>query len=317
MQGFSIQWPEILGVTRACARKSEAPVETILILAERKALDEGWIRPCEAIRELCLSRGLFQANVELADERGLKPVFSSIVERTAPILQKWPIIEPQIVSLLGTRPWLAIELLRRGQDLISNSNPITVVITIEEESDSDWSFVRDKVVKLLEDSDSAYVAVEIGWGNVNTDAEKDPRILPGHAYNVPALPGTSISPQGSSKSAGSFGCFLKIRKSSNHDWEIKGITCHHVLVPSYLECSKKHQWEIYGIGPGEATHLGVDMPGAMDHLETVKLIKSDLLGLDSNAHKEIARKLADPNDAVIPLERRMYEGAQKMILYRS
>ena len=28
-----------------------------------------------------------------------------------------------------------------------------VVITVEEESDKDWSFVRDEVVKLLEDSE--------------------------------------------------------------------------------------------------------------------------------------------------------------------
>lgn len=94
-------------------------------------------------------RGLFQANVELADEGGLKPILSFIVERTASILQKRPIIEPKIVSLLGTRPWLALELLRRGQHLTRSSNPITVVMTTEEESDSDWSFVRDEVVKLL------------------------------------------------------------------------------------------------------------------------------------------------------------------------
>ena len=55
------------------------------------------------------------------------------------------------------------------------------------------------------------------------------------------------------------------------------------------------------------------MPGLIDHIETVKDIKSDLLELDSKAHKEIARRLADPNDTVIPSERHSYERVQKII----
>lgn len=147
--------------------------------------------------------------MELADERGLKPVFSFIVEPTSPILQKWPILEPKIVDILGTLPWLALELLRRGEHRTDNT--ITVVITIQEKSDLDWTSVRDRIVKLLEDSECAYVAVEIGRGTVNTGGEKDSRILPKHAYSLPALPGSSIAPRGSSKSAGTFGCFVKIR----------------------------------------------------------------------------------------------------------
>lgn len=55
------------------------------------------------------------------------------------------------------------------------------------------------------------------------------------------------------------------------------------------------------------------MPGAMDHIQTVEMVKSEIHSLDNNAHKEVARKLADPNDAVIPREQRIYEMAQKMM----
>ena len=58
--------------------------------------------------------------------------------------------------------------------------------------------------------------------------------------------------------------------------------------------------------------MSADMPAIMDHIETVKDIKSDLLELDREAHKEIARKLADPNDAVIPSERQSYERVQNL-----
>lgn len=103
------------GGSRACARKTETPVEKILVIAEKKTPSKDSFHPCEAIRKLCISSGLFQANIELADERNLKLVFPFIVERTASILQKWPILEPKIMSILGTRPWLALELFKRGE----------------------------------------------------------------------------------------------------------------------------------------------------------------------------------------------------------
>lgn len=87
-----------MAVTRAYSRKTEPPVET-LVLAQREASAEDWIHLCEAIRKICISLGLFQANVELADERGLRPVFSLIVELTAPILQKWPTLDSKIMSI--------------------------------------------------------------------------------------------------------------------------------------------------------------------------------------------------------------------------
>lgn len=49
------------------------------------------------------------------------------------------------------------------------------------------------------------------------------------------------------------------------------------------------------------------MPGTMEHIETINEFKSDLQELDSKAHREIARKLADPNDAVIPYERQRFD----------
>lgn len=36
------------------------------------------------------------------------------------------------------------------------------------------------------------------------------------------------------------------------------------------------------------------MPGAMDQIETVRLIKFEIHKLDSDAHNEIARQPADP-----------------------
>ena len=81
------------------------------------------------------------------------------------------------MSILRTRLWLALELLRRGEHLTGNSNPITVVDhAIEEESDLDLISLRHRIVKLLEGSDCAYVSVEIGQGRMNIGPEKNTRI---------------------------------------------------------------------------------------------------------------------------------------------
>lgn len=197
LQGFNIQCRE------TCARKTEPPGGDDLG-PRREESPSGDGSALVRLPEYFVSRGLSQANVELAEERGLKPVFSFIVERTASLLQKWPILEPKIMSILRTRLWLALELLRRGEHLTGNSNPITVVITIEEESDLDLISVRDRIVKLLEGSDYAYVSVEIGQGTMNTGPEKNTRIWAQHASTLPALPGTIIAPWDPSKSTGIF-----------------------------------------------------------------------------------------------------------------
>lgn len=69
--------------------------------------------------------------------------------------------------------------------------------------------MRDRIVKLFEDSECIYVAVEIGRGTVNTRAKKDLRILPKHAYSLPALSGSSIALRASYKSAGTFWLFCE------------------------------------------------------------------------------------------------------------
>lgn len=66
------------------------------------------------------------------------------------------------------------------------------------------------------------------------------------------------------------------------------------MYPAILKTFKNTQWDIYGISPEDSTHLSVDMPGAMDHIETVKLIKSEIHEPDSNAHKGDSPKTCRP-----------------------
>lgn len=83
-----------------------------------------------------------------------------------------------------------------------------------------------------------------------------------------------------------------------------------LLAISTIQMNAKR--EISGTRPGEATNLGVDMPGTMDHIETVTMIEADLFEQDTDKHKvkEIGRKLAAQDDSS---ERWSYETIQKCI----
>lgn len=294
-----------------CIRKVEPQVD---ILAEKQTSNKDWLGAFKEIRTLCTSLGLPGMNIEFADKRGLQPVFSFSVERTKPVFGKWPILRPQIIEILGSQPWLALELLRRGKDLLTHSNnPVTVVVTIKETSQPDWTNVRDEIAKLLEEAGFGYIAVEIGRGVVFNDANKNSRLLPDNAYSPEAKPGRSIGLRGSIESAGTFDCFVRLRFPKSDSWKIMALTCHHVVLPNISVHPRAKEWEIFGISPTDQTNLTMDMPSRLDHLETVALLKEDINEIDTAAHRTIKTRLQDPQDFLIPMERMTYELAETAI----
>lgn len=308
VENHHVEWYQISAITRTCTRKVEPEIDTILILAEKQNSNENWLGAFKDIRTLCTSLGLPNMNIEIADGRAVLPVFSFSVEATEPVLGKWPNLQPRIIEILGSQPWLALELLRRGDDLLTHSNnPVTVVVTIEETSESGWTNVRDEIATLLEEAECGYIAVEIGRGVVFNGADKDSRILTDHAYTLEARPGSSIGPRRSTKSAGTFGCFVRLRFPESDNWKTMGLTCHHVVLPSISIHPKAKEWEIYGISPREETNLTMDIPSRLDHLETIASFKAEINESETAAHSTIKMRLRDPQDFITPLDRAIYE----------
>ena len=316
VENHHVKWYQISALTRTCLRKVEPQVYTILVLAEKEPSNENWLGAFKDIRILCNSLGLPDMNIEIADGRVLLPVFSFSVEATEPVLTKWQILESQIIKILGSQQWLALELLRRGTDLTPSNNPVTVVVTIEETSESDWTCVRDEIAKLLEEARFGYVAVEIGRGVIFNGFDKDSRILPNNAYSLEARPGTSIGPRGSTKSAGTFGFFVRLRFPKSDSWQTMALTCHHVVLPSISVHPKAEEWEMYGISPREESNLEMDMPSRLDHLETVASYKEAINKMDTAAHRTLKMRLQDSQDFLTPVERRTYKAIETAITMR-
>ena len=66
--------------------------------------------------------------------------------------------------------WLAVELLRRGTGATAEENPTTIVITIDQSSQIDWTQVREQIVELLEAFQFEDIAIEIGRGSIYRSA---------------------------------------------------------------------------------------------------------------------------------------------------
>lgn len=308
---YEVDWVEISAAARRCPLRDEPATETILVLAPKNQPEDKWREAVVAARKLCSSFGVPNVNVEIADKRGLKPKRSSIVQDGEPILAAWPNLETQIISILGETLWLAIELLRRGTDEEGINNPITVLITISESSTSDWTDCRDRIASALETAEFEYIAVEIGRGTISRSFEKDSRILPTSSYELIARGGNSIGVKGSTSSAGTFGCFLRLKKGSR--WKTLGLTCHHVVLPSTTTNSSARLYELYGIRPEENAAVFMDMPSLLDHEETIASYKATIKELQTKEHEIIGRRIADSSDFVIPDERCEYNRKARTI----
>lgn len=305
LQKFEVDWFEISAAARRCLLRDEPANETILVLAHKTKPEDKWREAVIAARKLCKSFDVPNVSVEIADERGLKPKRSSTVGDGEPVLAAWPKLESQIVEILGDTLWLAIELLRRGTDEDGINNPITVLITISESSTSDWTDCRDRIANALEAAEFEYVAVEIGRGTISRSFEKDSRILPISSYELKARCGNSIGVKGSTASAGTFGCFLRLKKGSK--WKTLGLTCHHVFLPSPNNHPSAQLYELYGIRPEENSAIFMDMPSLLDHQETTESYKATIKALQTKEYESIGRRIADSSDFVIPSERREYD----------
>lgn len=311
LQKFEVDWFEISAAARSCPLRDEPANETILVLAHRTKPEHKWREAVIAARKLCKSFDVPNVSVEIADKRGLKPKRSSTVADGEPVLAAWANLESQIVEILGDTLWLAIELLRRGTDEDGINNPITVLVTISELSTSDWTDCRDRIANALEVAEFEYVAVEIGRGTISRSFEKDSRILPPSSYELIARNGNSIGVKGSTASAGTFGCFLRLKKGSQ--WKTLGLTCHHVVLPSPNNHPSAQLYELYGIRPDENPTIFMDMPSLLDHQETTECYKATIKALQTKEYEIIGRKIADSSDFVIPSERREYDQTSRDI----
>lgn len=78
VENHRIEWHGISAVTRLCARTADPRLRQFL-LWQRNKTNEKWLRALKAISGLCMSVGILDVNVDIADWRGLLPILSFAV----------------------------------------------------------------------------------------------------------------------------------------------------------------------------------------------------------------------------------------------
>lgn len=169
------------------------------------------------------------------------------------------------------------------------------------------------MVDLLETNHFEEVAVEIGRGSIYRTAPKDTRYLLDDAYQTEARMGTSIGQSGNTNSAGTFGCYVRLR-TSNGKWQTFGLTCHHVVLPPSSNHPSQDRWNKQGIMPGEkGNELRMDMPSLLDHLTTMKSFQESLQELETEEHQILRTRVQDPEDFVPPYQRIAFQRDEKLL----
>lgn len=114
--------------------------------------------------------------------------------------------------------------------------------------------------------------------------------------------GNSIGVKGSTSNAGMLGCFLRLEMGNQ--WKTLGLTCHHVVLPTYPSA---RLFELYGIKPKENPAIYIDIPHLLDHQQTIENHKATIKALYTEEQEIIGTWLADTSDCLIPSECREYD----------
>ena len=148
-----------------------------------------------------------------------------------PIVLSWSFVESPILSILLETDASLMTAVRRGKGDLPRENPETVYISVPEETETDWIYVRDRIVEVLDDNELPGVAVEISRGTPCEYGSFGSQELPDTIWEDAAVPGISIGPLGSRRPYSStLGGFVQLEDAEG-DWRTFGLTCYHAVFP--------------------------------------------------------------------------------------
>jgi hypothetical protein len=194
-------WP----MRRADRADPETWYDTITISSRKK--DPAWYHACKEIHELFVTAGHSKLNIDMLDVQNPGPMLTYPIAHHDPFCRHlaWP--QVKVLEVLGDRKWTSVSVLRRGR--ASNEKPITISMTVKEESPADWLKVGECIVAVLEREGLSDVAVEMRWDSA-LQSSADPEQLSHRDWSLKAKLGGSLGIAGSAASSPTFGGFVEL-----------------------------------------------------------------------------------------------------------
>ncbi|KAM5474817.1 hypothetical protein MferCBS49748_000224 [Microsporum ferrugineum] len=303
-----------VAVVRRCFTDTPEKYDTVLVIARKQNLaSDSWFRACKDMLRLFRSKGFMQLNVEILDERANPQIVSYPISPNDPFVGAWNSIRPQVLNILGRNDWTSLYVIRRRvKD--QREGPITVSITVTEESTNDWARIRDEIVRLLDSSGQYAVAVDICRGDIWQMAYDRTPILENRDWDTRAKLGGSLGPRGSRESASTFGGFVNLQNPISGQWVRFGLTNFHCVVAGSNSHPSYEGWVKNGIKPKGCKDLKLDSPALKDH-ESALQDNRDKLEKKRNHSlpQDIIQRILDDDPSVRLGDKMQYEMLKSQI----
>ncbi|MCJ1283910.1 hypothetical protein MMC26_003241 [Xylographa opegraphella] len=257
--------------------------ETVVVgCADNREDSKTWYSACIKIREFFIEQGLQDLNIEIASPMGITPLQSWEVEVEHLSMKIWRDIRVTIHELLRGKEWISLELFRRGKHYtLDNTCPVTIVVTIAEDSVPDWHYTTERIVLVIENYGMDDVAVEVSRGKIVLHEER--AILGEDNWAQEAKLGHSIGPHGQIRNPSTLGGFLDLTFPGHR--KTYGVTCFHCVTPATISNPTLSKWEKEGIFPGDRTNdVAMDQPSLGDHEESLRYYEKELTCYDTEAY---------------------------------
>ncbi|MCJ1477646.1 hypothetical protein MMC13_006319 [Lambiella insularis] len=289
--------------------------ETVVVgCADNREDSKTWSSACMKIREFFIEQGLQDLNIEIASPMGITPLQSWEVEVEHPLRKIWRDIRVTIHELLRGKEWISLELFRRGKHYtLDNTCPVTIVVTIAEDSVSNWRFTAESIVLVTENYGMDDVAVEVSRGRIIL--HEDRALLGEGNWDQEAKSGHSIGPHGQIYHPSTLGGFLDLTFPSQR--KTYGVTCFHCVAPATISNPSLSKWEKEGIFPDDRTNdLAMDQPSLGDHEESLRFYEKQRTQVDNEKHRSIRAMLENPehpDSFVTPRDESNFHANEKII----
>ncbi|DAA74622.1 TPA_exp: Uncharacterized protein A8136_3160 [Trichophyton benhamiae CBS 112371] len=304
---------DIIGVgpLRRSSRRSAEKYDTALVTARKHVVtSDSWFRACKEMLQLFRSKGFMQLNVEIIDTRANTQLISYPVSVSDPFVDSWRVLRPVILRILAESDWTLLCVVRR-RNVNHFEGPITVAITVTEESTNDWTAVRDRIVELLDTRGHYNVAVEICRSNIWHASSFDNQVLNRGDWAIKAKPGGSLGPRGSTTSASTFGGFIDLQHPISQEWKRFGMTNFHCVVAGSESHPSYGRWVKEGIKPGDnSNNLQLDQPALQDDEFSLQHYRKEIDEVQRDVSDNLRQRILSGDPSVSRSQKTIYKRQQ-------
>ncbi|KAF3384915.1 hypothetical protein F1880_001774 [Penicillium rolfsii] len=259
--------------------------------------------------------------VDIMDTLLATPLRSFPVFRTDSVFDKWDDIVTAILNASDTREWIALGCFRYGVSTIAKENPVTVVVTVQTISTSEWSTALRRIQVILSVFGLTDVDILFRKDKIRRHVENPD--LPQTACSKFVQPGVSLGIHSSTAESSTLGGLVELQ-FPDKKWRTSTITCFHsVYAPEQnretlgqVKGAKEafQRWKQHPVFPQDpmARHLlRVDHPSLGDLRRAVASRAQDIADLKDNEFRRIEQQISardtDPDDVFDPKDEAKYK----------